>query len=126
MTIELFLSIAGFVAVLIGGAWALVSIVVRQFEARLKERFDSIEKARVEGATQWQANFDQLLRARQEEEKQWRQVERDLNALRIELPKEYVRREDHIRFETVINAKLDSVAKSIEVLTLKVKIRAEG
>lgn len=115
MTIELFLGIAGFVACLVAGAWVLLSVSARQFDKRLEEKFAALEAARQESSLQWQLNFDKLLRDREEEEREWRRVERELNALRVELPREYVRREDHIRFETVINAKLDSVASKLDL-----------
>jgi hypothetical protein len=115
MTLELFLSVAGFVATLVGGAWLLLSLSARQFDRRLVEKFAALEVARAESSLQWQRNFDQLIKDREEEEREWRRVERELNALRVELPKEYVRREDHIRFETVINAKLDSVAAKLDL-----------
>jgi len=115
MTLELFLQIGAFVAVLVGGAWLLLSLSARQFDKRLEEKFAALEAARAEASEQWRLNFEKLLRDREEEEKEWRRVERELNALRVELPREYVRREDHIRFETVINAKLDSVAAKLDL-----------
>ena len=42
--------------------------------------------------------------------------EREILQLRIDLPLEYVRREDAIRQETVITAKLDTLAAKIDVL----------
>lgn len=50
-------------------------------------------------------------------------IEKDILRLRAELPVEYVRKEDHIRFETVITAKLDALGCMIE--TLKDKRRGE-
>ena len=41
------------------------------------------------------------------------EIEKDVLKLRAELPVEYVRKEDHIRFETVIYAKLDALAARI-------------
>lgn len=115
MTLELFLEIAGFVAALVGGAWILLSVSARQFDRRLEEKFTALEVARAESSAHWQQNFDKLLRERDQEEKEWRRLEREFNTLRVELPKEYVRREDHIRFETVINAKMDSIASKLDL-----------
>lgn len=116
MTLELFLSIGGFVGLLIAGAWALLKVVLSQLKRGLSERFAVLEAARAEASANWQATFERTVRDHEAEAKQWRRVESDLNALRIELPKEYVRREDHIRFETVINAKLDTLAARIDLL----------
>ena len=44
-----------------------------------------------------------------EDSRQWERVEMSLMELRIELPERYVRREDYIRGQTVIEAKIDRV-----------------
>lgn len=49
----------------------------------------------------------------------WRTVERDLFALRAELPDRYVRREDYIRNQSIIEAKLDALAAKLEVMQLQ-------
>lgn len=108
MTIELLISLLGAVALLVTGAWALVKIVVAQFEKRLDERFSVMEEARKEGRRLFDERFSRM-------ETTYRQLESDFVNLRLELPKEYVRRDDHIRFETVITAKLDAVAAKIDL-----------
>ncbi len=45
--------------------------------------------------------------------------EREILQLRCDLPLEYVRREDAIRQETVINAKLDTLAAKIDYLRVE-------
>jgi hypothetical protein len=47
-------------------------------------------------------------------------VERDFLELKADLPLSYVRKEDFVRFEVVINAKLDRLYDSIERLKEKV------
>ena len=46
-------------------------------------------------------------------------LETQLNEMLIKLPLEYQRREDAIRFETVLNAKLDAIGGRIERLMEK-------
>lgn len=46
-------------------------------------------------------------------------IEQALNSTLAKLPLEYQRREDAIRFETVLNAKLDSIGSRIERLMEK-------
>lgn len=46
-------------------------------------------------------------------------IEKSLNETLTRLPLEYQRREDAIRFETVLNAKLDSIGARIERLMEK-------
>jgi hypothetical protein len=47
------------------------------------------------------------------------QLERDFLRFQAELPLSYVRREDYVRNQTVIEAKLDAVALKIENLQLR-------
>jgi len=108
-TLELVIGASSVIASLIGGAWALVRIVVGQFEKQLDDRFVAAEKSREDGRKQWHDHFRQL-------ESQQRATDKTLTDLLIALPKEYVRREDHIRFETVINAKLDALGSKIELM----------
>lgn len=49
----------------------------------------------------------------------WKQVERDLMELRAELPLQYVRREDYVRGQSVIEAKLDALYNKLEVAQLR-------
>lgn len=46
-------------------------------------------------------------------------VERDLLELRAELPERYVRREDYIRGQSLIESKLDGLAMKLENLQLR-------
>ena len=47
------------------------------------------------------------------------ELERQLYTLKADMPLQYVRREDYVRNQTVIEAKLDAVALKIENLQLK-------
>lgn len=57
--------------------------------------------------------------ANKEEAVQWKQVERDLMALKADLPLNYVRREDYTRGQSIIEAKLDGLASKIEAAQLR-------
>jgi hypothetical protein len=48
-----------------------------------------------------------------------RQMEREIYTLKAEIPREYVRREDYIRGQSVVEAKIDALALKIENLMLK-------
>lgn len=98
------------------GSAAAGRLLLYQFEARLNERFATQEKARTEAAAQWTKLFEELKAADIAEAENYRRIEREFAALRIELPREYVRREDHIRFETVINAKLDALNARFDIM----------
>lgn len=58
--------------------------------------------------------FQALEDAHKTEAAQWHRVERDLLKLRGDLPNEYVRREDWIRFGGTVEAKLDGLANKID------------
>lgn len=60
--------------------------------------------------------FSALEKANEAEAREWQRVERELLDLKANLPMEYVRREDAIRQEVVINAKLDALAEKIDYL----------
>lgn len=90
------------IAAIMAGYWQLAKFIVKQFKADLKARFEEQERARAEGRRQSELRFNGY-------EAQQRKLERDFLEHLAQLPKEYVRREDHIRYETVVNAKLDAL-----------------
>ena len=49
----------------------------------------------------------------------WKRIERELLDLRAELPVQYVRREDYVRGQTVIESKLDSLYSKLETIQLR-------
>ena len=51
---------------------------------------------------------------RREDAEAWRNIERDLLKLKADMSIKYVRREDYIRGQSVIEAKLDSLAGKLE------------
>lgn len=94
---------------------AFGKVLLDQFEKRLGEKFKGQETLRAEASARWDARFTELQQASQQETQNWHRVERELLKLQVELPREYVRREDHIRFETVINAKLDAINARLDL-----------
>jgi hypothetical protein len=68
---------------------------------------------------QFQRRFDEKLTGLTNESKMWRKLERDLLELRAELPVAYVRREDYIRGQTVIEAKLDAISSEVRVVQIQ-------
>ncbi|UDM18435.1 hypothetical protein [Vogesella sp. XCS3] len=110
--LTLLLAFFGFVA---GGAKVLFS----QIDRRLDERFQALEDARKMADTAMQAT---LTRHAEEEQKvvtRLQALDRDFLQWKAELPLQYVRREDYIRNQTVIEAKLDAVALRLENWQLK-------
>lgn len=69
--------------------------------------------------TQAQQKTDAQVQLLLEDSRRWNQVETQLLELRVELPERYVRREDHIRTQSVIEAKLDALAGKVDVLRMQ-------
>ena len=116
MTIEFKLELwhlAGLVAALLGAYWALVVLIVKQFNASLSTRFEALENARSEENRYTSERFDRI-------EASQKNLDRDLLMLKAELPDKYVRREDAIRSEMTLHAKFDGLAARIDTF-LRVK-----
>lgn len=119
MNIELALSVFGAVAAVVAGVWALLKVVGAGWNKQLDERFKNMEQARKEATKQWDARFNELMLLRNQEREEIRGVERNLMQLRAELPREYMRREDHVRFETVITARLDALYSELKLIGIR-------
>ena len=102
--------------VMAGGAWVLVKVIVGQFTTGLDQRFDGQDELRKQREKVLDERFKALELAIKSEGDGWRTVERELLELKAALPLEYVRREDGIRQEVVIHAKLDALAAKIDAL----------
>jgi hypothetical protein len=99
--------------------WAVGKILIKQFIARLDARFQAMEDARAAAAQHWDNEFAALKQANSANEQEWRRVERDVLTLKADLPLHYVRREDYVRNQTVIEAKIDGLAIRLENVLLK-------
>ena len=80
----------------VGLMFAAGKLLLAQIEKRLNERFESLENARRESS--------------------WSKLEREFLEFRAELPLHYVRREDYLRGQAVLEAKLDALYSKIELL----------
>lgn len=84
-----------------------------------KSRFAAMEEARKAQAAHWDKQFATLAEQNRMEAQGWQQLERDFLGWKAELPIQYVRREDYVRNQTIIEAKLDQLRLSIENQYLK-------
>lgn len=89
---------------LVGGFLGLLKLLVAAIERRLDQRFSVMD-----------GRFEDLAK----DSDRLRQVELGLERLRGEMPLHYVRREDFVRNQTVIEAKLDALALKLENVQLK-------
>ena len=90
-------------------------LLLSQFEKRQGERFAAQDAARAAASEQWDRRFMQL----EAMSRDWMRVEREFLEWKGNLPLTYVMRDDYVHNQTVIEAKLDSVALRIENLQLK-------
>lgn len=118
MQIE-FTWLVGLLLAFFGAVWAFGKALLRQIEKRLDERFATQESMREVAQKHWDAKFFAIEAAGREESNQWLRIERELLSLKAELPVQYVRREDYIRNQTVIEAKIDRVFGKLELLQLQ-------
>ncbi|EAA9933514.1 hypothetical protein DKU74_20070 [Salmonella enterica subsp. salamae] len=97
MTIQVeFWTLVGFLISFIGAICGLARWLFSNAEARQAARFMSLEQTMKEAATRWST------------------LEREFLEFRAQLPVDYVRREDYIRGQTVIEAKLDAVYEKLD------------
>jgi len=69
--------------------------------------------------TQLIARLDANEEANKEHAAQRLQMEREMLQLKADLPLQYVRRDDYIRGQSVIESKLDALASKLEVAQLR-------
>ena len=86
--------VAGLFIAMLGGFAGIGKWLLGQFQRRIDDRFALLA----------------------EDTKQWRHLERDLLSLRAELPQHYVRREDYIRGQSVLEAKMDALYSKMETV----------
>lgn len=94
-------------------------VLLNQFEKRLHERFKDQDEARAEGQRAMREIFDQHLNEERRNANALQALERDFLRWQADLPVQYVRREDYVRGQVIIEAKLDALYNKIEIVQLK-------
>lgn len=134
MTLGEIAQIVGIATTLVAGAWALVKVAAKQFGREIQLRFGALEKSREEFQDSLNERFDAMERARDEGRKLYEQrftrledgqlrAERDLLAFKLEVAETRVHREDYVRNQTLIEAKLDGMATKMENWFLRMRNR---
>ena len=99
--------------------FGLVKLLLAQFEKRLAERFASQDEARKSASQHWDDNFSKVLARQDKDAEAVQQLEKTFLKWQADLPLQYVRREDWVRNQTIIEAKLDGLASKLEVIQIK-------
>lgn len=110
---------AALLSALTGLLLVLGRVLINQFSRRLAERFDTLEAAREASTQHWNTQFLALEKCAAEEAREWQRIEREILLMKADLPVHYVRREDYIRNQSVIEAKIDGLALKIENALLR-------
>lgn len=109
MTIEVNLQTLLFILfAALSATWALMKVLAVQFSREQKVQH-----------TQLNARLDTLDAAMKQDTGQWQRVERELLNWKAEMPFQYVMRDDYLRNQSVIEAKLDGLASKLENAQLR-------
>jgi hypothetical protein len=100
------------------GLIMLMGLVLRWFVLREIRAMDTRFETQNRALTRFVAEQG---KQREEDLQRWHDADTALLKLRAELPNEYVRREDWIRFSAVLEMKLDAVHKRIDDLAREVR-----
>jgi hypothetical protein len=103
----------------LGFLFAAGRLLLSQIDRRLSDRFTAMEKAREEGGKHWDERFTRLQDQAQRDAQNVAELERTFLRFQAELAVQYVRREDYVRGQSVIEAKLDSLYSKLEVIQTK-------
>ena len=103
----------------LGGYWTAAKIVASQAQRHLDDRFAAQDATREAHHKSLAGRLDGIELVNREEAAQWQRVERDLLKMQAEMPLHYVRREDYIRGQSVIEAKLDALGSKLEAAQLR-------
>ena len=99
-----------------GASAAAGKLLLSQTQRHLDERFNSQESARAANHEQVSRRLDGMEAAAREESGNWARIERDLLAMKADLPLHYVRREDYIRGQTVLERRMGALYQRIDAL----------
>lgn len=80
-------------------------LMLSQTEKRIADKFETQDKL-----------LSEIKEANRAEADSWKKIERDLMELKIELPRQYVQREDWIRWSGVLDSKMDRFSERLETM----------
>ena len=103
--------------------WQLVGLLISGFGvlvAALRIGLGQVQKHQDATHAQLLSRLDVIEKTNKEDANQWQRMEREILQLKADLPLSYVRREDYIRGQSVIESKLDALASKLETAQLRV------
>ena len=109
----------GLLVTFLGCVFGFAKVLGGQIDKRLDEKFLAQETAREAGAKSLREHIDRYIGLADRTATQVTNLERDFLKWQADLPVHYVRREDYVRGQTVIEAKLDALYNKLEVVQIK-------
>ena len=109
----------GLLITFLGCVFGFAKVLGGQIDKRLDEKFQAQETAREAGAKALREHIDSYIALGDRTATQVTNLERDFLKWQADLPVHYVRREDYVRGQTVIEAKLDALYNKLEVVQIK-------
>ena len=106
----------------LGASATAGKLLLTQTQRHLDDRFTAQEAARSANHEQVQRRLDSMEASAREEMGNWQRIERDLLKLQADMPLHYVRREDYIRGQSIVEAKLDGLATKIDNAQLRARV----
>lgn len=103
--------LVGLLIAFLTAVWAFGVVLMKQFDKRLDERFATQEVARTEAQEHWEKRFAQI-------EALARGTDREMLLMRGDLPNLYTRREDTIRNQSVLEARMDALMNEVKMLRI--------
>ena len=103
----------------LGFLFAAGKLLLSQIDRRLNDRFEAMENAREQASRHWDEKFGTVIDQNRREAEGWAALEREFLRFQADLPLHYVRREDYVRGQSVIEAKLDALYNKLEVVQMK-------
>jgi transketolase len=105
----------------LGFAFGCMKFLLVQFSRQQEKQFAAMESRRREGQAHWDERFTKIETGQREAAHEWSRLERNLLELKADLPVQYVRREDYIRGQSVLEAKLDALYAKLEIILTRGK-----
>lgn len=118
-TWDLIKFLVGLLIAFMGCLFAFGKLLGGQIDKRLDEKFKAQEEARKVGSAALLDRINLHIAEGEATATQVSNLERDFLKWQAELPLHYVRREDYVRGQTVIEAKLDALYNKLEVVQMK-------
>jgi hypothetical protein len=103
-----FWQLVGLLVAFFAACAAAGRMLLAQTQRHLDERFVTVG-----------TRLDGIEQANREEINQWRRVEREMMEMKADLPLRFVQRDDYIRGQSVIEAKIDGLAMKLENAQLR-------